>query len=237
MDQVFTPQFWQWVIERASWVIPSLLLGGFIGWKRKATNDDGEIRGLKAQNEFIKDKLKYVSEEGVKLEEEHKKLKVQLASNAPNKEELLATAAKVDAALIKLSKVEGPSSEDLERLVSKIRPFSGTKFDVAGGGKTDRALEYFLWMIEPALAKAGWVHIGWDVVGEETFHMPFTSQTYGLVTGVTGIEVLAAMHGDKNDAAQALVNALNEIGIPATKGYAQAKHDFNVVPILVGRMR
>jgi hypothetical protein len=135
--------------------------------------------------------------------------------------------------------MEHPSSEELDQLVSKISDFSGTKYDVAGSGKTDRDLEYFLEIVEPALSKAGWVHVDWDVLGEETFQMPFSSSKfrYGIVTGVAGVEVLAAMHGDKNDEAQALVNALNEIGIPATKRYAQAKHDFNVVPILVGPMR
>jgi hypothetical protein len=129
-----------------------------------------------------------------------------------------------------------PGSEELDQLASKISAFSGTKFDVAGSGKTDRALEYFQWVIEPALAKAGWVHIGWHVLGEETFQMPFSPQTYGVVTGVTGVVVLAAMGGDKNGAAEVLANALKEIGIPATKEYAQAKHDFNAVHILVGPM-
>ena len=54
-------------------------------------------RALKAQNEQIKDRLKYVSEDAAKVGEEYKRLEVQLASSAPNKEELLATGAKVNA--------------------------------------------------------------------------------------------------------------------------------------------
>jgi hypothetical protein len=49
MDQIFTSQFWhdQWtVITSAPWlVIPLLLVAGFVGWKWKGANDDGEIRG------------------------------------------------------------------------------------------------------------------------------------------------------------------------------------------------
>jgi hypothetical protein len=53
MDQIFTSQFWhdQWtVITSAPWlVIPLLLVAGFVGWKWKGANDDGEIRGLRAE--------------------------------------------------------------------------------------------------------------------------------------------------------------------------------------------
>jgi hypothetical protein len=45
------------------------------------------------------------------------------------------------------------------------------------------------------------------------------------------------MYSEKIRAADALVNALEEIGIPATKGDAQAKHtNRNTVHILVGIM-
>jgi hypothetical protein len=131
-----------------------------------------------------------------------------------------------------------PGPEELELLVSKISPFAGTQFNVAGGGKTDRALEYFYLVLEPALAKAGWEHIGWGVLGEETFQMPYSEHWYGVVTGGTGVVVQAAMHGDKNAAAEALTDALNQIGIPAIKEYAQAKHaNHHAVHILVGTMQ
>jgi hypothetical protein len=200
-------------------------------------------RALKAQNEQIKDRLKYVSEDAAKVGEEYKRLEVQLASSAPNKEELLATGAKVNAALTKLSKANNyPSSSDLELLVSKIRSFSGTQFDVAGGGKNDGALEYFDRLVKPALTKAGWVHIDW--VWEpswdgDTFQLPpwsaETKRHYGLVPGVSNVIVRAAMHGGPNAAADELVSALNQIGIPATKEYATgANSNRNAVHILVG---
>ena len=53
MDQLFTTQFWHdqlAVILSAPWIIiPSLLITGFVGWKWKGINDDGEIRGLREQ--------------------------------------------------------------------------------------------------------------------------------------------------------------------------------------------
>jgi chromosome segregation ATPase len=57
MDQVFTPQFWQEVIAKAPWVIPSLLIGGLVGWKWKGANDDGEIRGLRAEINGVRAEL------------------------------------------------------------------------------------------------------------------------------------------------------------------------------------
>jgi hypothetical protein len=198
VDQIFTSQFWhdQWdVIAKAPYlIVPLLLIAGFVGWKWKGANDEGEIRELKARDEFNKDQLKSLGDAKAELGEELKQLKTQLASNAP-KQDTLAVAAKMDAALTKL----GPSSSDLELLVSKISSFAGTQFNVAGGGKTDKSLEYFHRVIEPALAKAGWVHIDWDVLEEEIFQMPFSASKhwYGVVTGLTNVVVRADMYSEK----------------------------------------
>jgi hypothetical protein len=152
MDQIFTSQFWhdQWaVVTGAPWVvIPLLLIAGFVGWIWKGANNKDEISALKAHIELTKERLKYLGEAKAELEQEYKELKAELASDAPNKEELLAVVAKIDTALTKLSKAntvfEGPSSEDLELLISKISPFSGTEFDVGGSN-----VEYpFLWSLE-----------------------------------------------------------------------------------------
>ena len=66
MDQIFTSQFWyeQWtVITSAPWlVIPLLLLAGLVGWMWKSTNDDGEIRGLRAGLKAAAQRLKLAEE-------------------------------------------------------------------------------------------------------------------------------------------------------------------------------
>ena len=84
------------------------------------------------------------------------------------------------------------------------------------------------------------MHIDWirDTNGD-TFQMtPWSTGTkrhYGVVTGAVNIVVQAAMPGDKNAAAEALVSALNEIGIPATKENANnTNRNRNTVHILVG---
>jgi hypothetical protein len=135
------------------------------------------------------------------------------------------------------------SSDQISSFVSEIDRFSGTCFDVAGTGKNDRAMEYFLYVIEPALANARWLHIDWNWgIDGDTFHMqaPLAMDEcrYGVLTGVTNIVVQAAMHGDKNEAADALVSAFNKIGIPATREYAyNTNWNFYAVHILVGPKR
>jgi hypothetical protein len=52
MERLLTAEFWQDVIARAPWVIPSLLIGGLIGWRWKGINDSGEIRGLRERLAF-----------------------------------------------------------------------------------------------------------------------------------------------------------------------------------------
>jgi hypothetical protein len=66
MDQVFTTQFWHdqfAVIASAPWaIIPLLLIAGFVGWKWKATNDDGEIRELRAKADAAAERLELARE-------------------------------------------------------------------------------------------------------------------------------------------------------------------------------
>jgi hypothetical protein len=133
-----------------------------------------------------------------------------------------------------------PSSDQLNLLVSKISPFAGTQFDIAGSGNNDRALEDFVGLLE-TLSKAGWEQIDWiwDTEGD-TFQMPFLSSKhrYGVRTGITNVVVQAAMYGDKNAAADALANALNEIGIPATREFANnTNSNRNAVHLLIGPKR
>jgi hypothetical protein len=66
VDQIFTTQFWhdQWtVITSAPWlVIPSLLVAGFVGWKWKSVNDDGEMRGLRQEVSVAAQRLQFANE-------------------------------------------------------------------------------------------------------------------------------------------------------------------------------
>jgi hypothetical protein len=66
MDRVLTEQFWkgQWaVVASAPWVvIPLLLLASFVGWKGKGINDDGEMRGLRAERDAAVQRLELANE-------------------------------------------------------------------------------------------------------------------------------------------------------------------------------
>jgi hypothetical protein len=61
MDQIFTPKFWQdqWdVVMSAPWlIIPLLLLAAYLGARWRRTVDDGELRGVRAENNALNTQL------------------------------------------------------------------------------------------------------------------------------------------------------------------------------------
>jgi hypothetical protein len=152
------------------------------------------LRGhiYKGVNEVLKQQLQYTLNREQDVQRANEELKAQLASNTPNWEKVLAAAAKIDAALPK--PIKAPNAEELELLVSKISEFSGTEYDVGG-----RNAEYlFLWQLEPAFSKAGWVHLDWGCdIDWQTFQMKQwdTQHEYGVVPNITNIVVGAAMDG------------------------------------------
>ena len=62
MDRLLAPEFWETlgrvVRELPFIIIPLLLIAGFLGWKMKSAQDDGEIRALKADKEAAETRLK-----------------------------------------------------------------------------------------------------------------------------------------------------------------------------------
>jgi hypothetical protein len=82
MDTLLTPEFWSGQIAGAiqNWavVIPLLFLAGVIGWQWKGSNDDVEIKALRAQQKELeelaelaedrrKQVLEHTAEEGKKI--------------------------------------------------------------------------------------------------------------------------------------------------------------------------
>jgi len=65
-ETLFDPDFWkaQWgVIWSAPWVfLPALLIAFAVGWKWKGTNQDAEIRGLRADRDASVSRLDLVKE-------------------------------------------------------------------------------------------------------------------------------------------------------------------------------
>jgi hypothetical protein len=113
MDQIFTTQFWhdQWsVITSAPWlVIPLLLVAGFVGWKWKAANDDGEIRELRAKADAAAERLELARE------------KYQAVVGELN--ELRDKIAKLDTKLAKLKKgaITSDQFDELKFSSTKIK--------------------------------------------------------------------------------------------------------------------
>jgi hypothetical protein len=86
-------------------VVPLLLLVGGGAWWLKDKIDDGEVRGLKAKNEVLDERLKLaadreqaVQEARDELEKQVEELKAQIAAGA-TRETLAPVTARVDAAL------------------------------------------------------------------------------------------------------------------------------------------
>jgi hypothetical protein len=101
-------------------------------------------------------------------------------------------------------------------LTEKISPFAGTKFDV-GHAKVDREVWDFLWLLEPAISAAGWVHIDW-IAGERFRKNGWPGSHWYGEMGVNNvsIEVRPRSRATLMPAAEALAAALRAIDIEAT---------------------
>jgi hypothetical protein len=109
-----------------------------------------------------------------------------------------------------------PTPDQLDQLVDRIRPFAGTKFDI-GHGLDDLEQMDLLWKLEPKLSEAGWVHLNWTGAGN-VFVKPNWpgNYVYGRIgANNVSIELHPEHEQELTQAANALVAALNEIGVAA----------------------
>jgi Tfp pilus assembly protein PilO len=94
MDQLFTGQFWhdQWtVVMTAPWIIlPLLLIAWGVGWKMKGSNDDGEIRGVNAENKALKEQLTLANKKHDVVTDQLEALKPYIAKLEPEVSQLRA---------------------------------------------------------------------------------------------------------------------------------------------------
>jgi hypothetical protein len=69
MSVLFDPEFWSGHFAGAmhNWpvVIPLLLLAAFIGWWWRGSNDEGEVRGVRAKNEALEAHLSLAKDQNV----------------------------------------------------------------------------------------------------------------------------------------------------------------------------
>jgi hypothetical protein len=149
-----------------------------------------------------------------------------------------ARAKEAELALEKFRAPRIPTAQQLASFIERIKPFAGTKFDI-GHAPVGREQWDFLWLLEPAFPKAGWLFVEWQ--GPQTFSkLNWATQphTYGVanVSNVS-IELNPESRAKLLPAAQALSDALNSLGIAATvepNVISSSSMNFDAVHILVG---
>jgi hypothetical protein len=152
----------------------------------------------------------------------------------------LDRAAGAEQALIKFRTPRDALLTDaaLELIIEKLKPFSGTKFDV-GHDPMDGEQWDFLWRLEPTISKSGWVLIDW--IGSQTFTHPNwpTNHQYGSAAVLNvSIEIHPESRSKLKPAAEALASALKAIEIDvATDKFNTHSKNADVVHLLVGFKR
>jgi hypothetical protein len=155
-----------------------------------------------------------------KIEFEAYKLNAAKETALARKEtaEALKQAADAELSLIKFREPRHKllTAEVLKSITERLKPFAGTKFDVAHI-KVDREIWNFMWWLEPAIREAGWVQVDW--VGGFTFKKNawpgnFTYGEMGVID--VSIEIRPAFKETLLPAANALAAALNDIGVKTT---------------------
>jgi hypothetical protein len=111
MDQILTTQFWhdQWtVITSAPWlVIPLLLVAGFVGWKWKGANDDGEIRGVRAELGTAAQRLEFAREQYEAIVKQLNELRDKVAQQ----EKVIADLRKTAVAPVRVDELVSSNTE------------------------------------------------------------------------------------------------------------------------------
>ena len=149
-----------------------------------------------------------------------------------------ARAAEAELALVKFRAPRLPSVAEQATIAKKIAPHAPTKFDV-GHDMVDREQWDFLWVLEPVISGAGWDHIDW--VGGQVFKKGgWPGDRFYGVMGVinVSVEIHPQSRAGLLPAAEALAQALNEVGITASVGtFNNSSVNADAVHLLVGPKR
>jgi hypothetical protein len=151
-----------------------------------------------------------------------------------------ATAAQAQQraaeATLELARMKAPRTLTAEPIVSMIKPFAGTPFDV-GLVQGDAEAADFMLVLEGVLKAAGWREVDW--VGGDIVMTREGKPVAGLVTTRN---IAVAVHPEKastfGNAAAALGDALNAQGIVTRSGTTDAgfiNKNADAVHILIGR--
>jgi Na+-transporting methylmalonyl-CoA/oxaloacetate decarboxylase gamma subunit len=122
-----------------------------------------------------------------------------------------------------------------EEITKKLTPFAGTEFD-GSYARTSGEQTNFWWLLQPALEKAGWKQVVWKY-GESIANW---SQAGRPATGeapATNVEIHLhpEQRGKLEQAAVALISALNDLGIDAKDiGFNVHNSNSSAIHILIG---
>ncbi len=147
-----------------------------------------------------------------------------------------ARAAEANLSLVKLRtpRAQLMTPEALASIVEKIRLFAGTKFDVGHQFENREAWD-FLWYLEPALSKAGWIQVDW--LGGQRFQKDGWpgNHWYGIANvSDVSIEVHPASRPKLMPAAEALAEALRAVGIAVHNDNNNTSQNDDAIHFLVG---
>jgi hypothetical protein len=161
-----------------------------------------------------------------------------------------AANARAAEAELKLAELRKPRHKALEgneaSIAAVLALFPHTAFDI-GMGPNDGEVEDFIWRLEPILWAAGWKQIDWTYPGGfpgEVFRnagpagSPHRFRMGSAARSNVVVELLGDDASPLSKPAQALVKALNEIGIEAElRGFNIHNANTNAVHILIGPKR
>jgi hypothetical protein len=134
-----------------------------------------------------------------------------------------------------LTRRELLTAENRATLLIRLSPFAGTEFDTGLGSGGEQL--HFLWDLEKVLAAARWRQLPWVYGVAAQIKQRNQRQNTGVVDAQNvEIHLDSAWRQSTLPAAQALIAALNEIGIAAAEETSYSYPNMNVqaIHVLVG---
>jgi hypothetical protein len=153
-----------------------------------------------------------------------------------------AAKSELEVARLTTPRVRLLTPEAVNSLVEKIKPFAGTKFDI-GLPPIGREQWDLLWQLEPIFPQAGWVFVDWvPTPGTKIVRKMNWQMQYHLYGEANVINLDIELHPPHREtllpAANALADALNQIGITTTIQpvvISGSSQNVDAIHILVGQ--
>jgi hypothetical protein len=149
--------------------------------------------------------------------------------------------ARAAEAILELAKLRAPRAltpEQRGRIVDKLKPFSGTEYDIAIS-EADPEILTLVFIVELVLSTAGWTELNWQGAGEG-----FIREGRPIIRlGASVINIIVGVHVSQPpklwECALALSDALMAEDIDATPArhipHAMSSTNANAIHVLIGR--